>query len=277
MNNLGRLIEKRLKVEAATALRKEAEARALELRAEAAVIEAALIGPVPLWTRHLAIEKRRRELVAGGDILWKPVDSTARRVIQKAPWWSFPLKTTDVSKLPAKVEKPITKRHLLKQIEKRMSQSPTVTRHRNPAETDGSQREATKHPDVFNAELTSGFVKKAEASQDEARALVDKCMDARDAMEILCGTFKASWFEFMEEGNTRLKDYRMFRMAMDTETRQLMASVREVRQFFLDANYETERARLKEFVEICERLKALKDSGFLDDVADTMLKMSVKP
>jgi hypothetical protein len=30
--------------------------------------------------------------------------------------------------------------------------------------------------------------------------------------------------------------------------------------------------RLREFVELCERLQKLKESGFLDAVADTMIK-----
>jgi hypothetical protein len=52
-----------------------------------------------------------------------------------------------------------------------------------------------------------------------------------------------------------------------------MAALKDVRQFFLNENHETEVARLKEFVELCERLQKLKASGFLDTVADTMLKL----
>jgi hypothetical protein len=53
-----------------------------------------------------------------------------------------------------------------------------------------------------------------------------------------------------------------------------MANLREVRAFFLDKDYATELARLREFVEVCERLKLLKDCGFLDTVADTMLRLA---
>jgi hypothetical protein len=52
-----------------------------------------------------------------------------------------------------------------------------------------------------------------------------------------------------------------------------MGALKEVRQFFLEESYETEIQRLHEFIDLCERLQALKESGFLDIVADTMLKL----
>jgi hypothetical protein len=53
-----------------------------------------------------------------------------------------------------------------------------------------------------------------------------------------------------------------------------MASLKEVRQFFLEGDYEKEIERLHEFVDLCERLKALTQDGFLDAVADTLLKLA---
>ena len=41
-------------------------------------------------------------------------------------------------------------------------------------------------------------------------------------------------------------------------------------------DYKEEVARLKDFVDLCERLQKLKESGFLDSVADTMLGLAVK-
>jgi hypothetical protein len=53
-----------------------------------------------------------------------------------------------------------------------------------------------------------------------------------------------------------------------------MAALKEVRAFFIDKDYELERARLAEFISLCERLRALKESGFLDTVAETMLNLA---
>jgi hypothetical protein len=51
-------------------------------------------------------------------------------------------------------------------------------------------------------------------------------------------------------------------------------ALKDVRQFFLGPDYEREQKRLVEFVDLCERLKRLKDSGFLDTVADTMIRLA---
>lgn len=66
------------------------------------------------------------------------------------------------------------------------------------------------------------------------------------------------------------------RMTLTSEVAALLPALRDVRQFFIERDYEKEMARLHEFLEVCERLKALKESGFLDDVADTLLKLSTE-
>lgn len=111
-------------------------------------------------------------------------------------------------------------------------------------------------------------------TMDKTEELVDRATDARAAMAVLTESFSKDWGDFIETADARLKDLRMARMAIDTEMRQIMSALREVRGFFVDKDYETERTRLKEFVEICERLKLLKESGFLDTVADTMLRLA---
>ena len=66
------------------------------------------------------------------------------------------------------------------------------------------------------------------------------------------------------------------KFALESETRQLLSAFGDVRQFFLDDRHEEQVKRLAEFVALCERLKALKETGFLDTVADTMLKLEAK-
>lgn len=68
-------------------------------------------------------------------------------------------------------------------------------------------------------------------------------------------------------------DVRAFRMTTVADLTTSLIAFKDLRQFFLSEKHEEEMRRLKEFVELCERLKALKDSGFLDVVADTMLKL----
>lgn len=83
---------------------------------------------------------------------------------------------------------------------------------------------------------------------------------------------------FISRTKEHLKSIRDARMNILPEVAQMINSLRDVRKFFLDKDYKEEMSRLKEFVELCERLQTLKENGFLDSVADTMLKLEqVKP
>jgi hypothetical protein len=82
------------------------------------------------------------------------------------------------------------------------------------------------------------------------------------------------WAEYQKFIKASLAEIREERIAFGSEIRLLMSGLKEVRQFFLEDSYETQINRLHEFVDLCERLKALKESGFLDAVSDTILKLS---
>ncbi len=145
----------------------------------------------------------------------------------------------------------------------------------HPAQPDGDF--VTRRTDEEMAvKLASEFTKRTASALNSSTELVDKAMDARSAMDLMSESWKVSWIEFQNTSDERLKELRMTRMAMDSEMRQLMAGLREVRAFFLDKDYSTEIERLKDFVCVCERLKALKDSGFLDTISETMLRLAIK-
>jgi hypothetical protein len=82
------------------------------------------------------------------------------------------------------------------------------------------------------------------------------------------------WQEYQGFIKSALGSVREQRIAIGSETRLLMGALKEVRQFFLEESYETEIRRLHEFIDLCERLQSLKESGFLDTVADTILKLN---
>lgn len=133
-----------------------------------------------------------------------------------------------------------------------------------------TKNEPGAHTDMAIVKKLSAL---AEKELCEAEDLLKRANEARVAMDVMANSFKASWIEFAQSGDERLKELRMLRLANEGEIRQLMASFREVRQFFLDKDYATEIARLKDFVDTCERLQKLKESGVLDSVADTMLRL----
>lgn len=114
---------------------------------------------------------------------------------------------------------------------------------------------------------------KSVAHQEE---LAHRVADARTAMKMSCDLFRPEFLTYAEELSVALESLRAMRMAMNMEVTQITKSLeqfKDVRKFFLSDEHTQEVERLKEFVELCERLKSLKESGFLDQVADTILKL----
>lgn len=155
-----------------------------------------------------------------------------------------------------------------------MSVSPNVTKTDNPMKTHGSIESTKKDETQFNAELATEAIKRTADSLAGIRKLVDEAMDARAALDILCDYWKKEWMDFMEQSDQRLRELRMARMAFEVETKVLMASLKDIRQFFLDKNYEDEMRRMKDFVAVCYQMQELKKSGFVDTIADTLIKLS---
>jgi len=74
----------------------------------------------------------------------------------------------------------------------------------------------------------------------------------------------------------QIKEVRSARMSVVNEFQSMLASMKEVRKFFLEAEHDKEVARLKEFVSLCDRMIELKKSGMLDAIGDTIIKIALK-
>jgi hypothetical protein len=80
-----------------------------------------------------------------------------------------------------------------------------------------------------------------------------------------------------------LQDIRSTRMATTVEARQITEEIKgllrplgDVRNFFLESNYEVEMSRLERFVKICWEIKKLKEEGIFDSIVETSIKMAIK-
>jgi hypothetical protein len=188
-------------------------------------------------------EKRRRELVAGGDVKWKPINKQAALLLAKSP---------DICK-PA-----TTMPHVTDNIH---SMSPKDPGHRQAAEeTDGRLLSKLTHL----AEKMPGQL------QDYATLLAS----AKASLDMGTDLFRQSMVDFSEELPKHMEKLRGWRMAMERERDASLKAMRELRQFFLEDAHEKEMMRLNEFVRMCERLGALAKDGTLEAVADVMLKLS---
>lgn len=198
----------------------------------------------------------RNEKVVNGTIKWKPIDQVAARVVAPASWYcqspppppSFMKKPEDFGKETGSI------RTTRKQVE------------------EGHVEEVLNRDDVERVAVDyhQGQTEKALANLGNLEA---RARDIHDSLDYLLGHIREP-FESANELITReLALLREKRFAIDTETRLIMNQLKEVRQFFLDPSHDSQVDRLRDFVDLCERLKALKESGFLDTIADTILRL----
>lgn len=126
-------------------------------------------------------------------------------------------------------------------------------------------------PDEIIAEAAISEIRKTVEKQED---LVNRVTDAKKALDLACSTFRRDSLDYMAEVDEHLKQFRMSRMALDQEHRNLLQSCADVRKFFLSEEHQEQVKRLNEFAETCKTLKALKDSGFLDAITETILKLA---
>jgi hypothetical protein len=197
--------------------------------------------------------KPKETVVNSDSIKWKPVDQTAARVVAAAPWWARPPEpeATFMSGKPQEEARVRTKQSL---NEKGFVEEQVETASLMPVALEAHEKQ----------------IKYDLKTSDQ---LIERAHEAIEAIQFLGAEVVGPWAECQERLKTAIHDVREHRIALGSETRQLLAALRDVRIFFLDADYEKQIGRLKEFVDLCERLKVLKESGFLDTIADTMLKL----
>lgn len=127
---------------------------------------------------------------------------------------------------------------------------------------------------VYDSEVAMGVVKMKEDIANKELNLAERVLAAREFLSYSTRHIWAAWPEWQDQLDTELRNLRLIRMALESETKTCMKELSDIRKFFLNPEHEREVARLKDFVETCERLKTLKESGFLDAVADTILKLA---
>lgn len=221
-----------------------------------------------------------RQIVAGGDIRWKPIDKTAAMLFAKAHWLSAPPQQVTV-----KIESLSAKQKQTKQTKqtKTMNNSKITTPEHQPFSA-GSRIETADsgvRVKVVNGEtfLNLDDVQSVIATEiaklpRETRPNVKAAEDAREIIHQLMLGLGGDMEQFRANSKIYLDDVRNVRFAFVTETAQMTSQLKDIRQFFLGSDYKDQISRLKEFVDLCERLNNLKQSGFLDTVADTMLRLS---
>lgn len=121
--------------------------------------------------------------------------------------------------------------------------------------------------------IASTVIDRTQKQVTEDEELVRRVKEARAALDVLTDTWKSSWLDWLDQSKHILNEFRSWRMAMTAEGKIVTQEFAEVRKFFLSKDHDEEIRRLGEFVSLCERLQALKASGFLEVITETMLKL----
>jgi len=219
-------------------------------------------------------KKKQDQAVVNGVYRPDPVDRAAAMLLAKAPWWAFA---------------PNVRHEQKKQEDGNMSRINESCNYGHGILGQG-RREMLGGVDCTEAIVKSGkeemfdmdkvaecFMRHIEEKyppkvSELARSVVDSRTVINETIKGIGGN--------MEEFDRVMKDatqsIRTSRMTVVSECASVVHALKDVRQFFLGPDYDREQKRLGEFVDLCERLKNLKDCGFLDTVADTMIRLATK-
>lgn len=132
----------------------------------------------------------------------------------------------------------------------------------------------TKTDDQFNAELSAQMVKRTDKLNDATIELALRLKQAREFMAWSSSHLRGSWIDWQKEADKALVDVTQLRMAFDRESKAVIASAKDIRDFFNNTEYLQAIGRFSETVSMLERFQALKASGTLDAFADFILKIS---
>lgn len=238
--------------------------------------------PIPVYGQRAEESKPQKglvgpfEKVVGGDILWKPIDKQASMLLAKAPWWAMPPTTqTEPPQTPQKkTKKP--KSHNMSPIKEDVVGVPEYeSPNREYISTAGVRVKMVNgepHMDINDIQwLICDEVSKR--LPKEVAPLVRAAKDAKSIADEIIKDLGGTYESYSAKVKLWIEDIRQTRFAVVAETAAMSKSLAEIRSFFIGSDYKEQTARLEHFVDLCERLQKLKESGFLDKVADTMLRL----
>lgn len=127
--------------------------------------------------------------------------------------------------------------------------------HRASDLSDAAAGDAEAIRSVFRQELLRARKEMAVEMQKENKAIMDATAEFKNVVA------------------ENIEAVRSFRMTVAREIATAITPLADVRKFFLGPDHVEEIRRIAEFVNVLERLDALKRSGFLDAVSETILRL----
>jgi len=217
--------------------------------------------------------------VLGGGIRWKPVNRGAQKMFWKSSWICQPPPDPEPKpeKEPEKKPKPKKRKYMSKEARMTPGTQLSPGIKKDFVSETGIRMQAGPNGEL---QMNMDDVKRvicdeiSRLPQHSAGPAVRAAEDARKIMDELLDGIGAKMERFKSDAKLYINDIRQIRFAVVSEVGKISSELGDVRNFLMGPDHDEQVKRLTEFVNLCERLQALKDNGFLDRVTDTMLRLN---
>lgn len=128
-------------------------------------------------------------------------------------------------------------------------------------------------PATLSETIAAEVVNDANIAKGRVVDLEQRFLDASKFLDEATDNIKESWLQWMKESKEYLEEVRTWRMAVEREKNTGISACKDLTAFLGSDDIRVKVENLRALVEIAERLKALKDAGFLDALVDTLVKL----
>lgn len=126
----------------------------------------------------------------------------------------------------------------------------------------------------LSIEIAAEVRDKAATAKQNTLIIEQQFRDALSYLNEATTKLEPAYVEWFKKSAVYLEEMRQWRMAMEREQHVGMRSMQDMVAFLSNVELEKKVAATRELIELMERLKALKDSGFLDDMTEILLKVN---
>ena len=157
----------------------------------------------------------------------------------------------------------------------RYAEDPNLTLEQFEAMNEKNTEEALQNvpkPEALTT-VARNMINEAGGRPDQISVLLTKTLEAKEALYAAMNDLGETVHGFKKTTDDYSKDLHAFKSSVILDLSAAKKEMADVRKFFLEKEHVTEIERLREFIQLCERFKALKDAGVLDVITDAILKL----
>lgn len=109
--------------------------------------------------------------------------------------------------------------------------------------------------------LANEAITESKTIKKEMSTLIEDTNEAKEALRTAVEGIGENMDKIKPMKKELIENLRGMRMTTTTEVAAMLKPLEDLRKFFLGAEHDKEIARLREFVDLCERLETLKKAG----------------